>query len=91
MSRLVFLLVYRRKSNLFCLLVKRTLKPLTPGEVSRFTVTEMAIAKSLAGERSLFLPLNHCLVPPRSGNLWSPAIHSTTKKKNADLSPLFLQ
>ena len=42
-SRLVFLLVYRRKSNLFCLLVKRTLKPLTPGEVARFTVTERAL------------------------------------------------
>ena len=34
MSRLVFLLVYRRKINLFCLLIKRTLKPLTPGEVA---------------------------------------------------------
>ena len=43
MSRLVFLLVYRRKINLFCLLVKRTLKPLTSGEVARFTVTERVI------------------------------------------------
>ena len=29
------------------------LKPLTPGEVARFTVTERAVC---AGERSLFLP-----------------------------------
>ena len=34
MSRLVFLLVYRRKINLFCLLVKRTLKPRPSGEVA---------------------------------------------------------
>ena len=34
MSRLVFLLVYRRKINLFCLLVKRTLKPRHTGEVA---------------------------------------------------------
>ena len=34
MSRLVFLLVYRRKINLFCLLVKRTLKPRPTGEVA---------------------------------------------------------
>ncbi len=40
MSRLVFLLKHSRKIDLFCLLFKRTLKPLTPGEVARFTVTE---------------------------------------------------
>ena len=34
MSRLVFLLVYRRKIDLFCLLVKRTLKPRPSGEVA---------------------------------------------------------
>ena len=39
MSMLVFLLVYRRKSNLFCLLVKRTLKPLTPGEALNLSST----------------------------------------------------
>ena len=52
MSKLVFLLVYRRKSNLFCLLVKRTLTPRPSGEVARFTVTERAIADSLASEHS---------------------------------------
>ena len=34
MSRLVFLLVYRRKINLFCLLVKGIIKPRPSGEVA---------------------------------------------------------
>ena len=34
MSRLVFLLVYRRKINLFCSLVKGIIKPRPPGEVA---------------------------------------------------------
>ena len=34
MSRLVFLLKHNRKIDLFCLLVKRTLKPRPSGEVA---------------------------------------------------------
>ena len=34
MSRLVFLLVYRRKINLFCSLVKGIIKPRPSGEVA---------------------------------------------------------
>ena len=64
MSKLVFLLVYSGKINLFCLLVKRTLKPLTSGEVARFTVTERA-----ADEHGLFLPFANFLVPTRMGDL----------------------
>ena len=49
MSKLAFLLVHSRKINLFCLLVKRTLKPLTSGEVA-------AIADGEDCGRTQFIP-----------------------------------
>ncbi len=88
------------KSTFFCLLVKRTLKPLTPGEVAAIADGEGILPRG----RTQFIPIvllaphpvgetyslpQFALSHARRGDLWSPAVTQSRKKERRNLSPLF--
>ena len=102
MSRLVFLLVHSRKIDLFCLLVKRTLKPRPSGEVAAIADGEGILPHG----RTQFIPIvllaphpvgetyslpQFTLSHARRGDLWSPAVTQSRKKNDEIYRRSFFQ